>query len=278
MKITFLGTAGWERIPSMYCNCDVCRMAKESGDDRYWRTQTQTLIDDKLLIDFGMDNYIHFYRTKKDFSAVENLLITHNHSDHFLCEELCMRAGGQNLTRDHMQIYGGQDAYDFYQVNNWNKGGCKCTFNVIDAYQTFTVGEYTVTSIPSIHMPGNPMCYIISDGKTTLFYSLDTGILADEVYEFLGKQGFRFDTVIADCTYGLEKATHRTHMTLKANEEHREKLKAVGCMKEETKWYLDHLSHIAFSDGEHAFTYEEFEEIVHQKNMLLSYDGLEIEI
>lgn len=31
MKIKYLGTAAAERIPAMFCKCDVCRAARENG-------------------------------------------------------------------------------------------------------------------------------------------------------------------------------------------------------------------------------------------------------
>ena len=54
MKIRYLGTAAAERTPAMFCNCDVCRRAAALGGKNI-QTQTQSLIDDKLLIDFSGD-------------------------------------------------------------------------------------------------------------------------------------------------------------------------------------------------------------------------------
>ena len=59
MKFTMLGTAAYERVPSMFCNCAVCRLAGERGGKNL-RADTQALIDDNILIDIGLDTYHNF--------------------------------------------------------------------------------------------------------------------------------------------------------------------------------------------------------------------------
>lgn len=49
MNITHLGTAAAERIPGLFCRCDLCRFAREQGG-REIRTQSQAIIDGRLLI------------------------------------------------------------------------------------------------------------------------------------------------------------------------------------------------------------------------------------
>lgn len=51
MKINYLGTGAAERIPGIFCNCKLCKYAREKKG-REIRTQTQLIIDDVLLIDF----------------------------------------------------------------------------------------------------------------------------------------------------------------------------------------------------------------------------------
>ena len=58
MKINYLGTGAAERIPGIFCNCKLCKYAREKKG-REIRTQTQLIIDDVLLIDFPGDSYLH---------------------------------------------------------------------------------------------------------------------------------------------------------------------------------------------------------------------------
>ena len=58
MKLQYFGTAAAEGWPSLFCGCDACRRAREAGG-RNIRTRSQAMIDDKLLIDFPADTYLH---------------------------------------------------------------------------------------------------------------------------------------------------------------------------------------------------------------------------
>ena len=44
MKINYLGTGAAERIPGIFCNCKLCKYAREKKG-REIRTQTQLIID-----------------------------------------------------------------------------------------------------------------------------------------------------------------------------------------------------------------------------------------
>ena len=66
MKIRYMGTAACERIPGMFCNCDVCQRAMSEGG-RNIMTRSQALIDDRLLIDMSGETYMHFLQMKCAF-------------------------------------------------------------------------------------------------------------------------------------------------------------------------------------------------------------------
>ncbi|MCT6918709.1 MAG: hypothetical protein M3Z49_05820, partial [Bifidobacteriales bacterium] len=59
MKFEHLGTAAAERIPGIFCMCDLCKQARRIGGKEI-RTQSQALVDDALLLDFPGDTYCHF--------------------------------------------------------------------------------------------------------------------------------------------------------------------------------------------------------------------------
>lgn len=58
MKIKFLGTGAAEGIPAIFCNCSVCKYARKIKG-RNVRTRSQALINNDLLLDFGLDTYWH---------------------------------------------------------------------------------------------------------------------------------------------------------------------------------------------------------------------------
>ena len=61
MKIKYLGTAAAEGVPAIFCRCEVCRKSKAAGG-RNIRTRSQSIIDDRLLLDFCLDTFIHTLR------------------------------------------------------------------------------------------------------------------------------------------------------------------------------------------------------------------------
>ena len=278
MKLSILGTAAYERVPAMYCNCPICTYAlKNGGKDR--RTQAQALINEDLLVDFGQDNYLHFLNQGVNFQRVENILITHAHSDHFMPGELQMTKApyGHNEIETPIQLFGGTDCAKKFKIN---EDPCKAEFNTVEAYQTFSVGKYTVTALPARHGTADPLIYIISDGNKTLLYDNDSGIWFDEVYDFVVKSNYRFDGVVCDCTNGLLHFDHpHGHKSLIDNQNHRAKLMQLGVVTEATKWVVTHFSHngLIGPDGQ-PMTHEIMCKTAEDMGMICAYDGIELEL
>ena len=79
MRLTFLGTGTSGGVPSIGCDCEVCR----SNDPRDHRLRTSVLLDTdstRALIDCGPDfrqQILPF-----DFKPIDGVLLTHIHYDH----------------------------------------------------------------------------------------------------------------------------------------------------------------------------------------------------
>lgn len=274
-----LGTAAYERVPSMFCNCAVCRQARELGGKEL-RADTQALIDDNILIDIGLDTYHNFLKCGADFATdLEHILITHTHIDHFFLEELRMKMNASNAkdTNPNITLYGSEKCKEYFA-----KGLPDNTldFKAVKPYEPFSVGKYTVTAFPAIHAELDAYVYIISDGEKTVFYSLDTAILEDEkIYAYLKDNKIRFDAVFADCCFAwlpIERPSR--HMSLIGNVIFKDKLSAVGAVDENTAWYLTHFSHNGlFKDGE-PMTHDDMSRDAEKYGMLVAYDTMQIEI
>ena len=90
MKIQFLGTSATERIPALFCECEVCEKTRKAGG-RNIRTRSQALVDDSILIDFPADTFMHFTAHNVPFRNIKSCLITHSHMDHLYSEETILR-------------------------------------------------------------------------------------------------------------------------------------------------------------------------------------------
>ena len=81
MKIKYLGTAAYEGVPALFCNCRVCKSAKKLGG-RNIRSRSRALISEELLMDFNADTVWHYHKYGFDWEKICGVLITHAHCDH----------------------------------------------------------------------------------------------------------------------------------------------------------------------------------------------------
>ena len=88
MKITFLGSGAAEGIPALFCECKLCRQARER---KIYRTRSQLLVNHDLLIEFLPDSYYRALNLGVNLAKIENVLITHSHTNSFYCEDFFMR-------------------------------------------------------------------------------------------------------------------------------------------------------------------------------------------
>lgn len=275
MKIKILGTAAYERVPAMFCQCAVCEQARKLGGKNI-RSQAQAIINDDLLVDFGQDNYLHYLNSGADYTKLKNILLTHAHPDHFMPNELLMttRGYGHNDMTEEIGVWGNRYCVEKY---GYNEGlPMMCCMHQIAGFDTFQAGSYTVTALPADHGTAEDVVFVISDGEKTLLYNNDTGLWRDEVYDFVAANGYYFDAVLSDCTLGFldRKGTH--HMCVGNNITHRQRLLELGCICQDTPWVITHFSHNGlFIDGQ-PVSAEKLEQIASEYGMIAAYDGIVI--
>ncbi len=272
MKINYLGTAAFEGVPALFCSCDVCEEARKLGGKNY-RTRSQALINEDLLIDFNADTYTHFHYSKFDLRKVDSCLITHSHCDHFYVDDIEMARRDfiwqYNKT---LHFYGGSTAcrqISDFALRPWNQG----VFDARVVYdgEVFTAGNYEVLALRANHDPASsPLIYAISDGKKRMLYGNDTHLLFDSNYEHLKKFG-HLDLVSLDCTGMIQHGWTSSHMTLELVLEVFDRMKKEGIIDDTTIKVVNHFSH----NG--GINHDAFSEICKQYGIIVAYDGLEIE-
>ena len=269
MKIKFLGTAAAEGFPAVFCNCEYCNKARELGGKNI-RTRSQSLIDDKILIDFPSDTYSHFLLNGIKGHEIEYLFITHPHQDHLSADDLYMRQGAfaHNMKVPTLKIFGTKACIDKIPE------GCRnIELNTIDLYQTVKLGGYEITALPARHMArGVSVIYIIK-GDKTLLYAHDTGYFYDEVLDYFKANNLYFDMVTLDCTNGVIPITDEGgHMGFDNLERLIKKLEEIGAIDSKTIKYYNHFSH---NINPLQTELEKQADIIGAK---VSYDGLEVKV
>ena len=157
MKFTFLGTAAAEGVPAIFCDCEVCKKAREMGGKEI-RTRSQAIINDDFLLDIPADTYSHFLQNGIEGHKIKYLFVTHSHQDHFYLEEINMRKGGfaHNMAVPTLNVYCSKGAYEKFCNADKPLGeyeNVKAT--LIEPYERVFAGDYEVIPLPANHYKGD---------------------------------------------------------------------------------------------------------------------------
>ena len=284
MKFRYFGTAAAEGWPAVFCECDNCKRAAASGG-RNIRTRSQALVGGALLIDLPADTYYHKLVHGLDLCAVTDVIITHDHGDHFYPAEIEMRlppfalsAGGGNL---HMMTFWANERAT--ETLNALYGNTRLDWRVnrfveVHAFEPFDAGGYRVTPLPANHdMSQHSLIYIIEGEGKRILYAHDTGYLMPEAWKYLAARkaaGDRpFDFVSLDCTDIMHDPKLRNgHMGFDTAAEVRDQLISEGLADKNAVFCLNHFSHNGVA------TYDELLPLATARGLLVSYDGMELDI
>ncbi|MBR2901035.1 MAG: hypothetical protein IKC39_02185 [Clostridia bacterium] len=276
MKLTYLGTAAAEGWPALFCNCEYCKKAKELGGKNI-RTRSQALINDDLLIDFPTDTLSHAQKNRLDLSAVKYCFVTHSHLDHFQPLDILYRIGygyAHDITEKTLTFYGNdfvKRRYEHFMEIEEENYPPQTDIKEIYPYETVCVGNYRITPLPANHTDREtPYVYLIQQGDKTLLYLHDTGMLFDEVYDYLEKNKIRADLISYDCTY-VALPSGGNHLGLDSVPVLRKKLESIGVSDSKTISVVNHFSHNGM------LLHDELVEAAEKIGFIAAYDGMVID-
>lgn len=250
-KITFLGTGTSTGVPELGCDCSICT----SPNPRDKRLRTSVLINHEgktILIDCGPDFRQQMIRCQTNH--LDAVLITHEHYDHVaglddlrpFCKQgkLPIYAESTVSEKLHQRM-----PYCFRDVNY---PGVPNLELIKIENRPFHIGETEIIPIRVLHGRLPILGYRIGN----MAFLTDLTEIPAEEYEKLKN----LDVLIMAA---LRKRKHISHQTLD------EAISQIDCIQPK-KAYLIHASHHL---GLHDDIMRELPE-----SIMLSYDGLEIEI
>lgn len=279
MKLQYLGTAAAEGFPAVFCNCEYCQKAWETGGKNF-RTRSQSIINDELLMDFPPDTLAHFHAQGIRGDRIKYVVLTHGHADHYYATDF-LRHGGcyaHNMAEEKLQIVCSEQLCERVQKD---LAGAKkdviLEYTVAKPFIPMELGDYTLTPFPAHHAGDSEgklaLFYAITHQNKTLLYAHDTGYFFEEVFEYIKEKGMRFDMISLDCTNGhLPSKPKGNHMGLNSNAEVLQRLREIGAVNEKSLLYVNHFSH----NGNPL--HEVISESAAKIGFNVSYDGLKIEI
>ena len=176
MKIQFIGTGAADFDWSEYGKPGVLG-------------STSTLLDDHVLIDCGPTVPAALARFNADAAEITDIVITHNHSDHFDMESVKKIAGNGKI-----RLFGSPQVCAEAEV-------C-CEVHPVSYGCRFQVAGFDFLALPANHAVEDPyedtFLYVISGGGRTLLYALDTAWFSSRAKRFLGTS--YLDGIIWDAT------------------------------------------------------------------------------
>lgn len=275
MEIQYLGTASAEGWPALFCDCEICKKAREVGGKEL-RTRTQALVDDKILIDFPPDTYMHSLKYSLRLGAVSYLLVTHSHMDHFFPVELIHRH--EHFGHDAkgiLQVYGNEAAekafYDAVLIDRFKVHPLDdaVRFVRLEPFADFMADGYHIIPVPADHDKRETcFIYVIEKGGNSLLYGHDTGInLSREAWKCIF--GRTYDLISLDATMG-KNHSKEYHMGLPDVLTFISKMEEQGCIRPDTVKVINHFSH----NGK--MTHEELEAFAEEHGLTAAYDGMRI--
>lgn len=275
MNLRILGSGGGEGYPALFCSCDHCEAARRARG-KSLRSLSQSLINGKLLIDMPADTYSHFIRDGIDFGAIEHVLITHTHFDHY-CPNILDTRGtdfAPRMKTDKLNIYGNADVkrvfdsvFSIYPIREEIRADI--IFHELNPYVKRMVGDFEIIPLKANHMIGKECAfnYIVDDGKSALLFLLDSGEPLAETWEFITRYARKFDCVVMDGTMG-EKGRYSQHMNFEQNIALRDRLEKIGSTHDGTAYIVTHITH------NHAGLHEEVEKFFRGSGIIPAYDGM----
>ena len=272
MKITLLGTAAAEGWPGLFCRCAACRKAIDLGG-RNIRTRSSALVDDRLLIDFPPDTYLHVLQHQLDLTAIHAILVTHAHDDHFCVTELQYRGPYfvVDAYKDRLPVAGPRDVVCALK-SAVNLDLAPLEPRCISAGETSTLDRYQVTAIQVPHAPDlTCMNYVIADESgASVLYATDTGVWGDAQWRAM--EGIRIDALIVECTKGPVEGGYNGHLSVGDVRRMREELIQRGNMAADAQVVTTHHSH----NG--GMVHDDLAALLKPEGIVVGYDGLQIEV
>ena len=207
MKLKFLGTAAAEAIPALWCECPVCRRAKELGG-RELRRRCSYLIDRDTLIDFGPDAYWQVTEFGIDLTAVDRILFTHPHEDHLATAELSWRRTPYFSHVEHWIDVCGTRMLFGTILGELACSGMALNFEELRIRPVEVQpgvwaksGDVELLPMRANHAPGkDPVFYLIRRGGRTVLIANDTGWPPEESWSCLAKE--KIDLAVLESTMG----------------------------------------------------------------------------
>ena len=278
MKITILGSAAAEAVPSLWCNCEYCREAvKRGGKDL--RRRAAYLIDRDTLVDFGPDIADQCRDLRLDWEKLERILITHPHSDHCNAVDMLWRRPGFAQKVRPLEMLGSADVLTYIDglLNALGKPAdedaaafLRLDFRTVEPNSRLRSGDLEILALRARHCPG-ALNYILKRGGVSVLIANDTATWEEDTWKTAA--GAEADLAIIDSTMGVVYPDgDGGHMGVNVVLRFRDRLLRERILKPGGRAIANHFSHNGNA------LQEALEAFYTPHGIAVGYDGLTIDL
>lgn len=271
MKLTFLGTAGPDQIPSPYCDCSRCEHARtHGGHDK--RKRCSYLINDDMLVDMGADLMVACSMHNVHLMNLKYALVTHSHHDHFYPQNLSLRRlGFQESEMPTLTFAAPPSTMMLLDMAGVRDERIALKRRPVLPFDRLELPPYQITALKAAHMQavGDAVNYLIDDGQKKVLIASDTAVYEEDVWPYL--EGAKLDQLIIECAVGVNTsfaAGQTRHLSINGVSTMLERMRAIEAITPDTPVYATHFTH------KHCLTHEEMSEVFKELGVVCAYDGL----
>lgn len=172
------------------------------------------MIDEVLKVDFPPDTLYHSLKYGMDMNNVQDLLITHSHSDHLYAEDMAIRAEGYaQFGNKPIHVYGHELPFQRCQLA-LNGLSHNYKFHGVNPFESIKTQTATIVPLLADHDPRETcLLYYIDKEGTTILYGNDSGWFPEQTWNWLKDK--QLDLVILECTTGYS-SNRSNHMNVEA--------------------------------------------------------------
>lgn len=238
-----------------------------------FRRNSGVLIDSDLLIDPGPHIY-HFAEKNNNshlFDNVENIIVTHTHSDHFNAENVL------KLSQNSRCVLWGDSACLRNLEKNLGSAASAIKFRETKIGQTYEIGKYKITPLRANHVSQDPQdiarIYIIEKDGRILYYGCDTSWIPTESWNFM--KDLKINAMIMELTCGLNAPDDWRifeHTTIEMLKLMLAMFRKYDRFDKNVRFYVSHMARTLHTN------HEELKNYLAEYGVTPAYDGMKINV